>query len=514
MDFTHPRSQAWLITGLVFVTHLLIAPGVPLGVDEAHYALYALHPALSYFDHPPMVAWLQMLVAPLGYNEFTLRLVPAVLYALTSLLVWRLTDRLFPDGHRRQGLVAVALVNSAPILQLMGWGLVPDAPLLVLALLALERTLAIHQNGRLRDWLLLGVIYGLAGLSKYTAVFLPLGLIVFLCQQRGWRWLRQSAPWLAGLIALLLISPVLIWNSQNDWASFNYQLDHAAGSRWLLKNVLAMQAVQMLCYSILAYIVGLVATGFAIHRGRAADWLVIWSAWPFLLVTSWSAGNGAILPNWPALGWVLLAPLSAHWLCQFWHRRWVKVLTGVSSMLSLGLILFVFAFLAFQPLSLFPFMKPVVRDLVGWDQAASRGRTLMAEMASVEGEPPVLLLENWSRASRIAWYARPLPVQVLSARNSQFSYWFGDVNPRTRGILIRDNKAVPEGGLFRKQGVVCRYIERQSGQMDGVVVNQFDFYRCGPQQPDSFLAGSAKPGQQQEALEDNGIGDIQEEGAD
>ncbi len=166
----------------------------------------------------------------------------------------------------------------------------------------------------------------LAGLSKYTAVFLPFGLVIFLCQQQGVKWLRQPAPWLAAMIALVLISPVLIWNSQHDRASFTYQLDHASGSTWEFKDALAMQAVQMLCYSILAYVAGIVATVFALRRGKTADWLVIWSAWPFLLVTSWSAGNGELLPNWPALGWTLLTPLTAHWLCQAWGKLWVKIL--------------------------------------------------------------------------------------------------------------------------------------------------------------------------------------------
>src|SRR5215217_3462094 len=30
---------------------------VPLIPEEAYYWMYAQHPAMSYFDHPPMVAW-------------------------------------------------------------------------------------------------------------------------------------------------------------------------------------------------------------------------------------------------------------------------------------------------------------------------------------------------------------------------------------------------------------------------------------------------------------------------
>ncbi|MDB2384312.1 glycosyltransferase family 39 protein [Endozoicomonas sp.] len=481
MTARSPKLIAWMMVLLIFIVHLIIAPLVPLGVDEAHYALYALHPDLSYFDHPPMVAWLQMLVAPLGYDEFSVRLMPALLYAIASLLVYRLTGKLYPDGHPSQSWIAVFLLNTAPILQLMGWGLVPDMPLIVMALLAVELTLKVSEEHQLKHWLLLGAVYGLAGLSKYTAVFLPLGLVIFLCQTQGARWLKQSGPWCAALLALILISPVLIWNARHDWASFTYQLNHAGGKEWALKDALSMQVLQMVCYSLLTYVAGIAATIFGVKRGRKADWLVIWSAWPFLLITTWSAGNGELLPNWPALGWTLLVPLTAHWLSLSCQKRWVKLLAIFSSVLSVGLIVFILGFLTFQPLSSMPFMKSAVKDLIGWDLAAREGQSLLREMGVAEGRTPVLLLENWSRASRIAWYAQPIPVQVLSGRNSQFSYWFGDADEKTRGILIRDNEAIPESGVLQKRGLSCRYLGEQLGKMDGVTVNTFHFYQCEPE---------------------------------
>ena len=37
------------------------------------------------------------------------------------------------------------------------------------------------------------------------------------------RQLRSPAPWFALLLAALLFSPVIIWNAQNEWASFTFQ---------------------------------------------------------------------------------------------------------------------------------------------------------------------------------------------------------------------------------------------------------------------------------------------------
>ncbi|MGI9282499.1 MAG: glycosyltransferase family 39 protein [Endozoicomonas sp.] len=482
------RIASWSIIIFVLLIHLIMASGVPLGVDEAHYALYALYPALSYFDHPPMVGWLQILIAPLGYDEFTVRLIPAILYALSSYLAFRVSRVLFPDGPAWTGLVAVFLINTAPILQLMGWGLVPDLPLMVFGLLSLEVISRIHKHNRLLDWIVLGVVYGLAGLSKYTAVFLPLGMIIFMCQFHGLRWLRQTGPWLAALIALLVISPVLIWNADNDWASLAYQFDRGVGVKeWSAKEALGMQLAQMFLYSILAYVAAIAATISVIRKrmpeqDRASAWLVIWSALPVLAVISWSAGDGTVLPNWPALGWTLLAPLSAYWVCLGWSRLWMKCLVVFSSVYSLGLIGFVFLFLAFMPLSTFPFMAPAIKDLVGWKEAAERAHHLKDLWQLEEGRDPVIMVDNWSKASRIAWYAYPQPVQLLTDRLTQFDFWHGEPQADTYGLLVRDKKSAPENGRLELQHYSCSLVDETQAQLDNITVNRFQFYRCSPAQ--------------------------------
>ncbi|MTI15183.1 glycosyltransferase family 39 protein [Sansalvadorimonas verongulae] len=474
-----------IIIGVLFI-HLVMASGVPLGVDEAHYALYALHPALSYFDHPPMVGWLQMLIAPLGYDEFTVRLIPALLYALSSYLAFRVSYRLFPEGPAYVGLLSVLLINSAPIFQLMGWGLVPDLPLMALGLLSLELILSIHKYNQHKHWIALGVVYGLAGLSKYTAVFLPAGMIIFMIQYNGLKWLKGRGPWLAALIALIIISPVLIWNAQNDWASLAYQFDRGVGVKsWAARKVVAMQLAQVVLYSVLAYVAAIAAIVAVLRKNipeqdRASCWLIIWSALPLLLVVGWSAGDGTFLPNWPALGWTLLAPLSSYWICRGWHKLWVKSLVVVSSVLSLALISFLFIFLAFMPLSTFPFMSPLIKDLVGWNEAAKHAVALKQEWRKEEGRDPVLLIDNWSKASRIAWYAYPEPVQLVTDRLTQFDFWHGKPGPDTYGILIRDKKSAPESGHLTLKGFSCSLFDQTEATLDRIVINRFQFYRCEP----------------------------------
>ena len=47
------------------------------------------------------------------------------------------------------------------------------------------------------------------------------------------RWLASPYPWAAALIAVVVFSPVLIWNAQHDWASFRFQLVRATATHEL-----------------------------------------------------------------------------------------------------------------------------------------------------------------------------------------------------------------------------------------------------------------------------------------
>ena len=83
-------ATAWrarIVLVLVFALHFVLGAGMGLSVDEAHYLLYALHPALSYFDHPPLVGWVQWPLVALDAPTAVLRLVPGLLWLATAWVV-------------------------------------------------------------------------------------------------------------------------------------------------------------------------------------------------------------------------------------------------------------------------------------------------------------------------------------------------------------------------------------------------------------------------------------------
>src|SRR5271166_5931856 len=93
------------------LVRLLVACYLGLGNDEAYHWLYASHPALGYYDHPPMMAWIEMLGLSLpgaGTSTWALRIGFITLFAGSTWLLARLTARAYGD---QAGLVAALALN-------------------------------------------------------------------------------------------------------------------------------------------------------------------------------------------------------------------------------------------------------------------------------------------------------------------------------------------------------------------------------------------------------------------
>jgi hypothetical protein len=312
-----PERRLTALVLIALTLRIVFATSLGLGMDEAYTVATARDFVLSAFDHPPAAWWLSTLAQRVfGQSDLGLRLPFLLLSALTNILVFLLGRRLY---GAEAGFWASFALCCAPALGVIdaSWTL-PDAPLLPALLAgawALSHALfdADARSGK-RWWLLAGFFSGLAMLSKYHGVFLPAGAFLFLALSPRHRfWLATPWPWLAGLLALALFSPVLIWNAQHDWASFLFQSGRTGEPRLNLKApfiLLGMQSLFLLPWIMLPCAFLLLR---ALRRGPARErdfLLACLAAGPVILFTLpafWSANR--VLPHWAAPGYLLLLPL-------------------------------------------------------------------------------------------------------------------------------------------------------------------------------------------------------------
>ncbi len=153
-----------LIAGSALV-RLICASSLGLGNDEAYHYLYAIHPAPSYFDHPPMMAWVEMAgLALLGTGTaaaWALRIGFIALFAGSTAILARLTSRRY--GARAGFLAALALNVTGYYGLAASMFALPDGPLLFFWLLTLDRlTVALDDadSRRLTPWIPVGLAWG------------------------------------------------------------------------------------------------------------------------------------------------------------------------------------------------------------------------------------------------------------------------------------------------------------------------------------------------------------------
>lgn len=310
---------AWTIVISTAFRFVLAAAAIDFGKSEAYYIATARHLALSYFDHPPLSFWMTWAVLKLtGSDALLVVRTPFIaLFIATTWLTYRLGAELF---NERAGALAALLLNVSPLFTVsIGAWVQPDGPLvcfLLASTLCVVRLAYGPESGhRMLVWMQAGFWLGLAMLSKYYAVLLAVGFIVFaLTSPAHRRWFGEPGPYVAGIVVLAVFSPVLIWNYQNDWVSFGFQ-----GGRFFENNGLLLRSLSS---SILgqAGLVGPWIWAPMIYFGARALWngpqdskpwlLAITGAMPIVLFTAnalWTPVSGHF--HWQAPGYLMLFPL-------------------------------------------------------------------------------------------------------------------------------------------------------------------------------------------------------------
>jgi 4-amino-4-deoxy-L-arabinose transferase-like glycosyltransferase len=315
------RLALAILTGF-FVARLLFAFAIGLGIDESYTLAISRALSLSYFDHPPLHLWIAHFAA-LGIGESALVRVPFVgLFFATGWMHYRLASALF---DRRAALIALFGLNVTPFFfASAGSWIVPDGPLLFgLAMTAWAAARLFFQDSpdealAWRLWLLIGLGLGLAGLSKYSAVLTAGGLAAFVAlspEQR--RWLKHPAPYVAAMVAIAMITPVVWWNAQHGWASFEFQGGRGVpngGLRPAQFATMALGEIAFLSPWIFAPLVAGLGNAFRLWRDERRLFLLCLSLPPIVLFTLTPLWGGRGQPHWTMPGWFFAFALMGAWI--------------------------------------------------------------------------------------------------------------------------------------------------------------------------------------------------------
>lgn len=476
----------------VLVLRVLYMGQVELIPDEMYYWMYSQHLALSYLDHPPLIAWLVGAGTWLfGDTVFGVR---AMLVPLSLIGAWYFYRYGATMGGRTAGLLCVMAIAVVPFFTISGILMTPDAPMIVAWVAALyyfKRSLIDEDRSA---FIGLGLAMGLGLLAKYTiALLAPAAALFMLVDKRARRWFFRPEPYLSALLATLIFLPVLVWNWQNDWASFLFQ-----GTRRLFENPdFASYLVVVYALLLLSPVLALACfQAFGRIRLKLAPeqrkrrFMLIMTSVPLAVFLVYGLFT-VIKFHWTLPAWIAMLPmvmvgLMRHaWPGQGALNRFHGRLMAAWLPSILALVICYGLLLHYFTLGL-PGLKTSDFDsgYLGWEETAATVADIEAELAARTGRAPLLAgTSKWAVSAALAFHHPEGRHEHITAQNivgmsgSMWEFWFDpDTDPNRPVILVNYSPKLIDEEWLELALIELGPLERREIQRDGRTV-RYLYYR-------------------------------------
>ena len=461
----------WLLAISALIRGLLAA-WMEFGNDEVYYWTYALYPDWSHFDHPPMVGWVIQLfsINLLFDSEFFIRLASVVFMTANTYIIFRIGKEL---KDARSGLYAAMLYTaSIYAFVITGIFIMPDTPLMLFWLLAVWMAIkymkvkvpepverptysqtALRQAQQPKFLLLFGLFAGLAMLSKYSGVFLwvGMGLYVSIFNRKQ---LKNPYLYLALLISAICCLPILFWNVQYDFVSLRFHGERVGGNRLNFSTFGTELAGEFVYNNPVVFVLAVIAV-IAALRGKTsvvkpARQFILCIALPMIFVFWLFSLMRPTLPHWNSPAYVLLILLSAVYLRDK-HNESVRLPKSINAALSVLVITLVIGVAeiktGFIPLDKHTEPEMLGRDdftldMYGWRQLGEKFVDFR-EQKIAEGAMKAedgIVANQWFPLANLDYYvARPLGMRVMGLGWPEQLHKYLWINEERGGFQLGEN---------------------------------------------------------------------------
>ncbi len=449
----YKKKILWLIA-IASIVKLIVAGSIELSNDEVYYWLYAKYPALSHFDHPPVVGWvIQLFTLDLQLDgALFIRLGAIVFSALNAWILYHLVKDCIDE---RSAFYSAALFLFSVYCSIIaGLSILPDSPQLffwLLTIYLLSKSILISEsqpNKKDKQYFLIAsVTTALAILSKYhgAIILVGAGLYILLYNRK---WLKEPVLYLGIFIALLGALPILIWNYNVDFISFTYHGNRVnmfdSGIR--LDYFFTQLGGEALYQNPFVYFVIVLGVIFAYKKLNTYKVfrLLLCVALPLLAVFWFFALFRSTLPHWTGPAYATLIPFGGYFLKEKFgpEKLFPWPLKAAMVLLVTALIAMV-VLVNFNPAGMLPSdNNPIHKkgdndpllDMQGWKTIKKESEKIIAK--DLNGKPIqgcTLLGYAWFPAAHTDYYvARPLGMNLLvkgSLESIHKYYWINQQRP-------------------------------------------------------------------------------------
>lgn len=290
---------------IYLISHLLIWTLIPsvvntnLPLDTIEALAWGSDLKWGFEKHPPMSGLMVEIIFQLfGNNDWAYYLLSQIFLTFTFFIVWKFSNEIFKD--KTLSLISVLMLSgfffynyttpefNVNICQLPFW-----------ALTVLYGWRSFNVKDKISNWLFFGLFASFGFLSKYLFIFLLIGIKIFYSYFLIKKKKINIYYFIPGLIFLAVISPHLIWLSQNDYVTILYGLSRSnieTGNFinhlinpliFLTKQIIILVPIMLMTYVLLKKI------KIDINSNNTLIYLVCINILPFILMLLYSLLTGA-----------------------------------------------------------------------------------------------------------------------------------------------------------------------------------------------------------------------------
>jgi hypothetical protein len=416
----NPARAAGLVIATLVVLRLVVVIVSPLeiGPDEAQYWRWSQTLDFGYYSKPPLIAWVIALpTAVFGDAEWAIRFSSPVLHGVAAFFLFLLGQRMF---EARIGAWAAAIYLLMPGVWLSSTIMSTDAVLLPAWSAALYFLWRMRENPTLASGAIAGALIGLAMLGKYAALYLFAGpVLAAIFDRDARRSLLSPAGVAAAVGALAVLSPNLIWNATNGFATVSHTADNAnlGAAGFNPSHVFSFIGDQMAVFGPILFLVLL--AGFALIAGRSREaftreiWLLCFIV-PVMVVILGQEIMSRAHANWAAAAYPACSVLVASWIGRAFGREQGKIKAGPFIKAGVGLNTLIGVFFAVI------WMAPSLGDAMGFENASKRVRgweQTSADLARIaaENNATALMFDEREVWHGVDYYGRTMKLPPLRA---------------------------------------------------------------------------------------------------
>lgn len=414
-----PVARGPIFLAMVTVASALTIASPAYGYhrDELYFRMLPLQ--WGYVDQPPLTPLIARVFRSLADETWALH-IPATMLMAGSIAVVALITRELGGGRGAQTLCAWAYGTSLLPLEFARVLLTATVDLVVWPAVILFVLRAVLRN-QPRWWLAVGLLVGLSMYNKLLIALLLVTLVAGIAIVGPRHLLRSRWCWAAGIIALLVGAPNLVYQATHHWPQST--MAHALAFHNATEVRILTVPILLVMFGIPLvpiWVAGI--AGFA-TRPRWREVRFIAAALPFLLLLVFIGGSQVyyslgLMTAMLAAGCVLIA----EWIATGprWRLRAVFACIGINALTSIIIALPVvpLSHLGSTPV---PTFNQMAQDQVGWPTYVQDVARTRSALPPREAASSVVIADNYGEAGAIARYGAEFGIErVYSAQNELY----------------------------------------------------------------------------------------------